>query len=287
MKYRITDQQTGRTLVISGDSPPTEQESEQLFQQSGIRKQVQPQEQGGFLQSKTIPVIGSILGGGIGALAGPATGIAGAGAGYAGGDIARKSLMNLLGMSQIQTPIESVTETTKGAGTMAGLQATGVGLGKVLPYLNPFKTAGALRNIATKKATEKGIEISGNEIVSAVDKIVEKAPTVWKEDVVKLAETAKKTFSGKNIDISSILEKKSASGDVGFLQRSGAQVRGVDAWFEREMIGAINKQLSEIAPAVKSADKLFSLLYGGKREIGGAIKRTLPYIVLGKMLRGY
>lgn len=38
-KFRITDNQSGKTLVISGDSPPSEQEAEQLFQQSGIRNQ--------------------------------------------------------------------------------------------------------------------------------------------------------------------------------------------------------------------------------------------------------
>lgn len=36
-KFKITDNQSGKTLVISGDSPPTDQEAEQLFQQSGIR----------------------------------------------------------------------------------------------------------------------------------------------------------------------------------------------------------------------------------------------------------
>lgn len=40
-KFRITDNQSGKTLVISGDTPPSEQEAEQLFQQSGIRNQAQ------------------------------------------------------------------------------------------------------------------------------------------------------------------------------------------------------------------------------------------------------
>ena len=37
MKYRITDSKSGKTLVISGDAPPSEQEAEQLFSSSGIR----------------------------------------------------------------------------------------------------------------------------------------------------------------------------------------------------------------------------------------------------------
>lgn len=38
-QYKITDNQSGKTLVISGDAPPTDQEAEQLFQESGIRGQ--------------------------------------------------------------------------------------------------------------------------------------------------------------------------------------------------------------------------------------------------------
>lgn len=47
-KYRITDNQSGKTLVINGATEPSEQEAEQLFQQSGIRDNApsaQPQAQ--------------------------------------------------------------------------------------------------------------------------------------------------------------------------------------------------------------------------------------------------
>lgn len=50
MKYRITDQVSGKTLVISGDKPPTEQEAEELFGQSGIRQPAQTQPQQNLLQ---------------------------------------------------------------------------------------------------------------------------------------------------------------------------------------------------------------------------------------------
>lgn len=36
-KYKITDNQTGKTVIISGDSPPTEQDAEGIFQQAGLR----------------------------------------------------------------------------------------------------------------------------------------------------------------------------------------------------------------------------------------------------------
>lgn len=43
MKFRITDNISGKTLTISGDKAPTEQEAEELFASSGIREQAQPQ----------------------------------------------------------------------------------------------------------------------------------------------------------------------------------------------------------------------------------------------------
>jgi hypothetical protein len=42
-KFRITDNQSGKTLTISGDKAPSEQEAEELFKSSGIREQAQPQ----------------------------------------------------------------------------------------------------------------------------------------------------------------------------------------------------------------------------------------------------
>ena len=46
-KFRIKDSQTGKTLTISGDSAPTEQELEGLFSQAGLRETQQPSQQGG------------------------------------------------------------------------------------------------------------------------------------------------------------------------------------------------------------------------------------------------
>ena len=71
-KYRITDNVSGKTLVISGDNPPTEQEAEELFQSSGVRNNNETQPTQSDNQqpleravAKTglfdIPVLGGIL----------------------------------------------------------------------------------------------------------------------------------------------------------------------------------------------------------------------------------
>lgn len=43
-KYKITDNQTGRTVVVSGDSPPTEEEAQAIFADAGLRQPVTKQQ---------------------------------------------------------------------------------------------------------------------------------------------------------------------------------------------------------------------------------------------------
>lgn len=45
-KFKITDNETGKTVVVSGDAPPTEQEAEQIFKDAGLRD-----EDGSFLDT--------------------------------------------------------------------------------------------------------------------------------------------------------------------------------------------------------------------------------------------
>lgn len=50
-KYRIKDNQTGKTVVISGDAPPTEQEVEQIFSDAGLRSSTPEPSQGSTTRS--------------------------------------------------------------------------------------------------------------------------------------------------------------------------------------------------------------------------------------------
>lgn len=61
-KYKITDNQTGKTVTISGDTPPTEQDAEQIFADAGLRGGAKPAPE--MLQDKLTanPVMNFILG---------------------------------------------------------------------------------------------------------------------------------------------------------------------------------------------------------------------------------
>lgn len=123
--------------------------------------QPQQQPEGDFmnrlLQSRALPIGGSVLGGGIGVLAGPVTGVAGAGAGYAGGDVIRKELSNLLGVKgkQAERTAKSVGETAKGAATAGLSQGVGQTAAYALKFIKPGTITGFLGK-ATDYLSKKG-----------------------------------------------------------------------------------------------------------------------------------
>ena len=61
-KFKITDNQTGKTVIISGDTPPTEADAEQIFTDAGLRGGAKPAPQ--MLQDKITsnPIMNFILG---------------------------------------------------------------------------------------------------------------------------------------------------------------------------------------------------------------------------------
>ena len=61
-KFKITDNQTGKTVIISGDTPPTEADAEQIFTDAGLRGGAKPAPQ--MLQDKLTsnPIMNFILG---------------------------------------------------------------------------------------------------------------------------------------------------------------------------------------------------------------------------------
>lgn len=50
-KYKITDPESGRSLVVSGNRPPTQEDAMSLFVQAGIRKAPAPQDKRGILSN--------------------------------------------------------------------------------------------------------------------------------------------------------------------------------------------------------------------------------------------
>lgn len=110
--YKVTDPTSGRTLRLTGDSPPTEAELEDIFAKVGPPK--------GFIERNAETIsgmarpaleMGGMLGGG--ALAAPAGPIAAAGGGtlgYAGGKAAADLLDRGLGLKK---PIQGIAQAAK------------------------------------------------------------------------------------------------------------------------------------------------------------------------------
>lgn len=150
---------------LGGQAPQGENTAVQAIQarlqELGQPQQEEQQPQGDFmtrlLQSRTLPIAGSVVGGGVGSLAGPVTGIAGAGAGYAGGDVVRKELSNLLGVEgkQAERTPETIAETAKGAGTAAAAQGIGETAGFALKFIKPGTVTSFLGK-ATDYFSKKG-----------------------------------------------------------------------------------------------------------------------------------
>jgi hypothetical protein len=97
-----------------------------------------------ILQGNTLPVAGGILGGTVGSLLGGLPGVGGAAAGYAGADVLRKSLADLLGIDISGRSTEAVGDigqTMAGAGTSAIAQALGEGVAKAAGFVaHPIKS---------------------------------------------------------------------------------------------------------------------------------------------------
>ena len=84
-QFSLKDNQTGKTVVVTGDKPPTQQQAEGIFQKAGLRK---PPAAGGMIPS-IMGTAGSVLGGVGGAFVPGAgeTGLSEVGGSMAGGAV--------------------------------------------------------------------------------------------------------------------------------------------------------------------------------------------------------
>lgn len=117
-KFKITDKKTGRTITISGDKPPNEEQVKELFKKAGSEKQ-EPQQFGsplmnllakaqtGLAETEALPVSGAVLGG---ILGGPP----GAGIGATAGEV---------GQQQLKTGAHLPTEEEAGQAIKVGATA--------------------------------------------------------------------------------------------------------------------------------------------------------------------
>ena len=169
---------------------------------------IQPQRGGieRLLQGQTLPVAGATIGGLAGGLMGGVPGIAGAGLGYAGGDVIRKNLLDLLGLRQSQVgkqALQDVTSTAGGAVGASALGALGLGVGKLggkaIGVISPKLMGNKL--IQSGMAKIKG-NISGSSLVKSLEEWSKSKalPAYMKEEAGNLVKIAKDNYSGIKLD---------------------------------------------------------------------------------------
>lgn len=135
-RYKFTDSQSGKSIILTGDSPPSEEELNEIF--SSVRpqeEQTQPgtigtmaRRAGEFLvKTPTLPMVGGVVGGIAG---GGFASIPLAGIGAAGGEGYRIALGRQLGMDVPPTGIQPLKRIGKEALTSAIGQTLGLGVGK-------------------------------------------------------------------------------------------------------------------------------------------------------------
>lgn len=188
--YKVTDPATGQTVRLTGDSPPSEKELEEIFAKVGppkgfvernartISAVARPTlEMGGMLAGGAVAGTGAIPGG---PAAVPAA-VAGGALGFAGGKSAADALDRYLGLkAPIRTVPEAARETA--GNVMAGAEAEMGG-----------RIAGKVLQVGAKKAAE----VAANRL----------PPTLGKffgvpEAVTKYAQTrgAEKVFAPGNLE---------------------------------------------------------------------------------------
>jgi len=145
--YNVTDPTSGKSMRLTGDSPPSEEELDQIFSSVGGVKEPTtiPRSTGQRIAGAIAPyarpaleVGGSIAGGTLGAGAGPLGAVAGTGLGYAGGRQAASALEEYAGLKQPSTlpqaAKQAVMDVPSGMTMEMGGQLAGKGLQKGIEY---------------------------------------------------------------------------------------------------------------------------------------------------------
>jgi hypothetical protein len=227
-----------------------------------------------FLEGKALPIAGATIGGVAGSLLGGAPGIVGAGAGYAGGDIVRKGLLDLTGGRQMtaQDRGRDVLDTSAGAATSMAAEAVGLGVGKLvgkgvgaaksafapkepiitesslLKGLVQAEKGKAVRETAIKTAETAGKKVDGTKVFSSIKKELTSAKATATPQEAKqideLIKSANKYWNGKQINptTAKIRWDKAASA----FKDSGKRGDTVKSVYDGAIRDGIRKQLDQI-----------------------------------------
>ena len=144
-QYRVTDPRSKKTIILTGDSPPTEQELQAIFSQLNQGQEPTPPPSLVERGLSLLPMAGGVAGGIIGGIGGTVGGmgvggipgaVGGATLGGAGGEAFEQLIRRAMGLQTPETPLAAATSigregVVQGASEAAGgalmRGATGVG----------------------------------------------------------------------------------------------------------------------------------------------------------------
>jgi hypothetical protein len=297
-KYRVTDPQSGRSIVMTGDSAPTEQEVAQAFSAAhpDLRDApAQPAESGpgatarmvSDLARPALETAGAIGGGllagagtvGLGPVAIPAT-VAGGGLGLAAGKAAADLLDRGLG---IKKPIASYTDAAKetGGDIKAGAEAEAMGLGAGAAIKGVGNAVSAVGKRSMSAAL--GPEVKDLEALAARNTQVRAA---------KPLETLARDLPDSVQSLANSVTKLRGEALDAVPQIKNAQPLDLLARRLPEDVSALSKKVSELSTAALDTlpesprqdgfprTALTDVIQSAKAEIAGGVRRVAPAAVV-------
>lgn len=156
-KYKIKDKNTGETLTIKSDAPPTQDDAQKIFESSGLREPETRFQKVARTTSKIAPTAGAITGGVIGSILGPLGAIAGTTGGTGTGLALGEGLEDIAGIQE-ETIKERADEAIREplvAGALDAATAGAMKLAKPVAQAGKGVARGVFRSFVPKNASPK------------------------------------------------------------------------------------------------------------------------------------
>src|SRR3990167_4276089 len=193
-----------------------------------------------------------------------------------GGNIPRMALQGagrFAGYTASQ-PESNLKDIAK-AGVTGAVVEPGLGLlAKTIPKIfKPFKTVGEYR--AGKIAEATGKTVSGDKIISALEKGAREVSPTAKMSYDRYLEQAKQMFKGRQLTVDEVIKLNQGANDA--FTAAGRVGKASVAKFNKVLGDVLKSVLKITAPDVAKANELFKKLYGTQR----ALKTGIPKAAIG------
>lgn len=287
--YRVTDPTTGKTVKLTGDSPPNEEELNQIFSSIPAEKPI-PQEKGlirrgaeAVINSPALPIAGAVAGGlaGSGLMSIPLAGLGAAGAeGY------RQSAAHLMGMEAPRTVMPQLKEMGKqaliaSAGEGAG-QLVARGGAQLLAPLgkqvrNFFSAATGVPEYGFKAlqekpslfltATKKAVRKAGEKVGGLIDATTTKSMTPIEKNVFEVEQAFKTNaanrVAAKKVALKLASKVPASDAEIALANRSINKVINNTTDLSQKALlqeqkNVFQTELAERLPELKAANTEFS-----------------------------